>query len=154
MINSIYLNIIDLSVCWLDYNYQINVKTSEPIRPNFFVWDLRKGLLAVEIHQFKQKIRLSYLYSKYCIVYTLPSYCSLDVCEELFISSHHFIIVIQPEVYLDHLLQGLEPPLTLLTVLQVQNTLETLQSSLNRYNYRCTDTDTDTDTDTGTGIGT
>ena len=51
------LNIIDLSVCWLDYNYQINVETAETIRPNFFLWDLRKGLLAVEIHQFKQKIR-------------------------------------------------------------------------------------------------
>ena len=72
----------------------------------------------------------------------------------MFISSHHLIIVIQPEVYLDHLLQGLEPPLTLLTVLQVQNTLETLQSSLNRYRYNYSYTDTDTGTRIGTVSGT
>ena len=33
-----------------------------------------------------------------------------DVCEELLVPRHHFIIVLGSEVNLDHLLQGLEAP--------------------------------------------
>jgi hypothetical protein len=61
---------------------------------------------------------------------SLPRNSCFDVCEQLLVSEHHLLEVAEPEVDLDHLLEGLEAPLPLLPVLQVQDPLEAVKCSL------------------------
>ena len=60
----------------------------------------------------------------------MPGDSCFDVGEQLLVSEHHLLEVAEPEVDLDHLLEGLEAPLPLLPVLQVQDPLEAVQCSL------------------------
>jgi hypothetical protein len=60
----------------------------------------------------------------------LPGDSCFDIGEQLLVSDHHFLKVVEAEIYLDHLLEGLEAPLPLLAILQVQDPLEAVQSSL------------------------
>ena len=60
----------------------------------------------------------------------MPGDSCFDVGEQLLVSDHHLLKVVEPEVYFDHLLERLEAPLPLLPVLQVQDTLEAVQGGL------------------------
>ena len=55
----------------------------------------------------------------------VPRDGALDVGQQLFVLVHHGVVVVQPEVDLDHLLEGFEAPLSLLTlVLQLKDSLK------------------------------
>lgn len=64
-------------------------------------------------------------------------HCTFDVRQQLLVPVHHLLVVEQLKIDFDHLLQGLEAPLALLAVLQVQHLLERCERRLRLVVLQC-----------------